>query len=136
MAQRKRTSKSKATSKRTAKKKLDNLNVVDGKAQDIEKIKELQELMGIKQSNPFGVSTASELEEKMDDMNLSDLQALAVKAGLFPSGSRLTLKNKLLKEFYSTPGAGAGVDVGFQRPVANPDSPEGQDLIKLMNENL
>ena len=114
MAQRKRTSKSKATSKRTAKKKLDNLNVVDGKAQDIAKIKELQELMGIKQSNPFGVTTASDLEQKMDDMNLSDLQALAVKAGLFPSGSRLTLKNKLLKEFYSTPGAGAGVDVGFQ----------------------
>ena len=131
MAQRKKTSKSKAS-----KKKLDNLNVVDGKSQDVQKIKELQDLMGIKQANPFGVSTAAELQEKMDEMNLSDLQALAVRAGLFPSGSRLTLKNKLLKEFYSTPGAGAGVDVGFQRPVANPDSPEGQDLIKLMNENL
>ena len=85
MAQRKRTSKSKATSKRTAKKKLDNLNVVDGKAQDIEKIKELQELMGIKQSNPFGVSTAAELEEKMDEMNLSDLQALRLRRVYFPA---------------------------------------------------
>jgi hypothetical protein len=135
MAQRKRKTKTSSKSE-ASKKKLENLNVVDGKAQDIAKIKELQELMGIKQANPFGVSTASELNEKMDEMNLSDLQALAVKAGLFPSGSRLTLKNKLLKEFYSTPGAGAGVDVGFQKPVANPDSPEGQDLIKLMNENL
>lgn len=137
MARKKTTASGKATPKkaRTAK-KLQSLEVTDGKAADIERVKELEELMGIRQNNPFGVSSAAELQSEMDEMNLSDLQALAVKAGLFPSGSRLTLKNKILKEFYSTPGAGAGVDVGYQKPVANPETPEGQDLIKLMNEGL
>jgi len=122
--------------KSKTKNKLESLAVTDGQEQDVQRIKELESLMGLGHTNPFGVSTAAELEQKMDQMNMSDLQALAVRAGLFPSGSRLTLKNKILKQFHSTPGAGAGVDVGYTKPIADPDTPGGKNLIKLMNEGL
>mgnify|MGYP003644312632 CR=1 FL=1 len=117
-------------------KKLQDLNVADGKEQDVKKIQELEALMGIPRNNLFGTTTASVLQGKMDEMNMSDLQTFAVKVGLFPSGSRLTLKNKILKEFYSTPGAGAGVDMGFQKPIVDPKSPKGKKLIALMNEGF
>lgn len=122
--------------KRKNTKKLDNLKMVDGKSEAVEKIKELHEILGVPTVNPFGTNSIEEFEEKMDEMNLSDLQALAVRVGLFPGGSRLNLKNKLTKEFYSTPGAGAGVDVGFSQPIADPNSPQGKKLLKLMREGL
>ena len=117
-------------------KKLDNLKMVDGKAEAVEKIKELHEILGGGSINPFGTSSIDEFEEKMNEMNLSDLQALAVRVGLFPGGSRLSLKNKLKKEFYSTPGAGAGYDVGYSEPIADPNSAQGKKLLKLMREGL
>ena len=123
-------------SKSTATRKLNTLKVADGKEQDIKKIKELEELIGLPHTHAFGTNNAKVLEGNMDKMNVSDLQAFAVKIGLFPSGSRLQLKNKILKEFYSTEGAGAGIDIGFQKPVVDPDSPQGRNLIELMREGL
>lgn len=117
-------------------KKLDNLKLADGKAEAVKKIKELEEILGMPTVNPFGTRSIGVFEGKMDEMNLSDLQALAVRVGLFPGGSRLNLKNKLKKAFYSTPGAGAGVDVGYSKPIADPNSPEGKKLIRLMQEGL
>ena len=110
--------------------------MADGKDGAVKEIKELQEILGLGTMNPFGTASIEEFEEKMNEMNLSDLQALAVRVGLFPGGSRLNLKNKLKKEFYSTPGAGAGIDVGYSRPMADPNSKQGKELLKLMREGL
>lgn len=126
--------KKKTPSKTT--KKLNNLKSADGKADAIKQIQDLEDVLGIANVNPFGTRCIDAFEEKMGEMNLSDLQALAVRVGLFPGGSRLNLKNKLKKAFYSTPGAGAGVDVGFSKPIADPNSPEGKKLLKLLQEGL
>ncbi len=130
---RKKSTKTNATSKTT---NLDNLSLADGKNQDIEKIKELEAIMGLPKVNAFGTNNLEVLQEKMDNMNTSDLQAFAVRVGLFPSGSRLTLKNKIIKEFHSTAGAGAGFDTGYTKPVADLNTQAGKDLAKLMNEGL
>tara|TARA_R110002020_G_scaffold86836_1_gene214380 strand:- start:46 stop:453 length:408 start_codon:yes stop_codon:yes gene_type:complete len=135
MARKKSTSQ-KRKSRSSASPKLGELQVADGKEQDINKIKELEELMGLPRMNPFGTTKAEILKEKMDSMNVSDLQAFAVKIGLFPSGSRINLKNKILKAFYSTAGAGAGVDIGYTKPMADPNSPDTQNLLALLKEGL
>lgn len=66
---------------------------------DINKLKELQELMGVRAKNPFGASTVEELDEKMSDMNLVDLQRMAISAEIPASGHRHTLKEKIRREF-------------------------------------
>lgn len=126
----------KKTSTRRKTKKLDTLKAADGKADAVDKIRELEEIFGTQHVNPFGTRSIDELESKMDDMNLSDLQALAVRVGLFPGGSRLNLKNKLKKAFYELPGAGAGIDVGYTKPLADPNSTQGKELLKLLREGL
>ena len=85
---------------------LKKLQVADGKS-DIEKMKDLEEVLGVKQTNPFGTTSLAVLEETINDMGLSDLQAFAVRIGLLPSGNRLHLKNRIKKEFRAHPGAGA-----------------------------
>ena len=85
--------------KATKKTKLSSLKQVNGKQDPIERAKELEELVGIKQVNPFGTSIASVFEEEIQKMSMVELQELAVGAGVFPTGTRTALKSKLLKAF-------------------------------------
>ena len=82
-------------------------NVVDGKddyadgkvPQDVKRARDLEEILGVKEINPFKTSDASEFESNLQDMSLNDLRTLAVKSGVFPSGNKASLKTKLRKEF-------------------------------------
>ena len=81
---------------RPKKSKLDDLDFADGKKEErIRKAEELEKLVGISDVNPYGTTIASVFEEKLKDMSLVDLQALAVKVGEFPSGTQTSLRNKL-----------------------------------------
>ena len=44
------------------------------------------------------VASGESFDEAVHSMNLSQLQEIAVSAGVFPSGTKTT-KNKLLKEY-------------------------------------
>lgn len=66
---------------------------------DIKRLKELENLMGVRTKNPFGVTTVEELNEKIGDMPLIDLQRMAVSAGIPGGGDRRVLKVKLVREF-------------------------------------
>lgn len=78
--------------------KLKELNYIDGK-KTVEQIKKLEKLVGIRETNPYGTTSLEVLEAKMADMNMWELQEFAVKVGVFPSGTRTSLKSKLCKEF-------------------------------------
>tara|TARA_R100000008_G_C3534001_1_gene140911 strand:+ start:131 stop:667 length:537 start_codon:yes stop_codon:yes gene_type:complete len=112
------------------------MEVADGKKSDIEKMKDLEDLLGVKQTNPFGTTSLAVLEENMDGMGLSDLQALAVRIGILPSGNKLSLKNKIKRQFKSHPGAGAAYHIGFQKPLVDPGSPEAKKILKILNEDM
>lgn len=86
--------------KGTNSEKLASLNYIDGK-HTVEQIKELEELVGIKESNPYGTTSLDVLEARMSEMNMWELQEFAVKVGVFPNGTRAALKGKLSKEFQS-----------------------------------
>lgn len=73
--------------------------VSDGKQSDVQNARDLEEILGVKEINPFKTSCAEDFEKELSDMSLNDLRSLAVKSGVFPSGNKASLKNKLRKEF-------------------------------------
>ena len=86
-------SKKTVTKKRTAKKtstakkqsKLDSLRYSSGKIEDdtIEKIQEVEEILGVKDVNHFGTNDINVLEAQLKEMTLADLQNLCGKVRLF-----------------------------------------------------
>ena len=137
MATKKTTSK-KVTAKESAKgskTKLDKLQVADGKS-ELDQIKDLEDLLGVKQSNPFRTTSKAVLEERMGEMTLTDLQTMAIQVGILPSGNKLTLKNKIVRAFKSHAGAGAGYNIGFQKPLVDPSSDAAAEILRISNEGL
>ena len=118
----------------TAKEPFKELQFTDGKKTDIEDIKDLEDLLGVKQANPFGTTNMEILEERMKEMGLSDLQAFAVKIGILPSGNKLSLKNKIKRQFKSHAGAGSAYHIGFQKPLVDPNGPEAAEILKILSE--
>ena len=123
--------KSTATQKQS---KLDKLNLSDGKL-EVEKVRELEELLGVNQMNSFKTNNLEVFQDNLTEMSLTDLQTLAAEIGIFPGGNKMALKNRLLKEFVSqTKGRRAAM--GTQKPIIDPDSPKFEEVKKLMSEGL
>ena len=125
---------SKPTKKSTVK-KVKDLKIADGRT-DLEKVKDLEELLSVKQVNPFGTTNKEVLEEKMQEMTLTDLQTFAIKIGILPSGSKLSLRNKLMRAFKSHAGAGAGYNTGFNKPLVDPKSKAAAEILKISQEGF
>lgn len=124
------------TSKKT-KKKAQPIEYSDGKdhlGESIKEAKSLEDLMGVKEKNPFGTSEASEFENNLDSLQLTQLQELAVKAGVFPSGTKLTLKNKLKKAFHQYTHCGSSKIIQVTKPIIDPESKQGRALLKVIKE--
>ena len=123
--------------KTTAAKKqsdLDKLNLADGK-QEVEKVRELEELLGVDQMNIFRTNDIEVFKENLAEMTTTDMQTLAAEAGIFPGGNKMALKNRLTKEFISQT-KGNRHAVGPARPIISPEDPRFEKLKKLMSEGL
>ena len=114
--------------------KLDSLNLSDGKL-EVEKVKELEKLLGVNQMNVFKTNSIEVFKDDLSEMSLNDLQTLAANAGVFPGGNKMALKNRLLKEFVSqTKGRRAAM--GSQKPIIDPSDPKFEEVKKLMYEGM
>ena len=95
----------------------------DGKSTQVDekqKIRDLEDLLNpASRHNPFKSSSEDGFESNMADMTIPELQSLAVELGVFPSGNRTTLKNKLKKEFRSRHFMGKGKIIQTSKPVAD-----------------
>ena len=123
--------------KTTAAKKqsdLEKLNLADGKL-EVEKVRELEELLGVDQMNIFRTNDIEVFKENLAEMTLTDLQRLAAESGIFPGGNKMALKTRLAKEFVSQT-KGNRHAAGAQRPIVGPDDPRFEKLQKLMSEGL
>lgn len=119
------------------KSQLDNLILADGKKTedpDIQKVKELEDILGIKKMNPFGTSNAEVFKEKLAEMTMLDLQNMCEKLGIFGSGSRMELKEKLMRQFKQH--ARGTISMTVQNPVIklDPNNPEHAKTIKILKE--
>lgn len=119
------------------KSELDNINLADGKVHvdpDIEKVKQLEEILGIRKSNPFGTSNIDIFREKLSEMTIVDMQHMCEKIGIFASGSRQQIKDKLLREFKSTNKGTISMLVNNPSLILDPNNPDHKETIKILRE--
>ena len=139
-------SKKTATKKRiakkasTAKKKSsrDSLRYSSGKIEDgtIEKIQEVEEILGVKDVNHFGTNDINVLEAQMKEMTLADLQNLCGKVRLFASGNKTQLKDKLRKEFARASKGQRTIAMQQERSVCHPEHPAHAEAKKILSEGF
>ena len=119
------------------KSELDNLTLADGKVHvdpDIQKVKQLEEILGIKKSNPFGTSNIDIFREKLSEMTIVDMQHMCEKVGIFASGSRQEIREKLLREFKSTNKGTISMLIENPSLVLDPNNPKHQKTLKILRE--
>ena len=126
----------KATAKTVEKKQEPEIEFAHGKLNqsEFEEIEKVRRLTEIPVENSFGVRTESEFEKLIEGSQLTQLQEIAIKAGVFPSGTPPTLKNKLRKAFQKTKRPGSNVQI--TKPIVDPNSEKGKSILKLMQENF
>jgi hypothetical protein len=126
----------KKTSKAAVKKapKLEELNQTTGKSYEdqVAKAKELEEILGIAKINPFKTNDKRIFKDMLEDMNLTDLQAFAVKVGVFPSGNKTVLKNKIKRAFESSLHGQGSVQVMGQPITLDPSNPKHKEVIDYL----
>ena len=133
----------KTTKKTTATKKVEKIQknpepmeFAHGKLNqaEFEEIEKVRRMTEFAPENSFGVRSESEFENLIETAQLTQLQEMAVKAGVFPSGTKPTLRNKLRKAFQKTKRPGSNVQV--TKPIVDPNSEKGKSVLKLMQENF
>ena len=127
-----------ATNKRKTTKKTVNkkpMQYADGKVADNRKdiAKTVEQLMSVTSRDPFKIASGESFEEAVTSMSLSQLQEIAVNAGVFPSGTKATLKNKLLKEYENRTHGRYGASTN-SKPIVDPNSKKARDILRIINE--
>lgn len=123
--------------KEKPKSELDNLTFTDGKInkdEDIEKLKNLEEILGVKKMNPFGTTNMDVFLERLNEMTNIDLQHMCERVGIFASGSRMQIKEKLIREFKSFNKGSLSMTVqapAFQLDPTNPAHKEALKNLRL-----
>ena len=130
------TSKSTASKKSTAKKKvsLDSLQHTNGKTYEdqVAKARELEDILGIAKINPFKTNDKRVFADMLEDMNLTDLQAFAVKVGVFPAGNKTVLRNKIKRAFESSLHGKGSVQVMGEPIKLDPNNPQHKEVIDYL----
>ena len=130
MANQKKTPTKKPSTRKPQKKKT---QYADGKDDRKNVAKTIESLLEVRSRDPFHVANGGDFEEAVTSMNLTEMQEIAVQAGVFPSGTRATLRNKLLKE-YQNRAQGIYGAPGGTKPIVDPKSEKAKKLLKLLNE--
>jgi len=119
---------------------LDDLILADGKVTepvedpDIKKVRELEEILGVKKVNPFGTYNLEVFKEKLSDMTNLDLQNLCERVGIFASGSRMQIKEKLLREFKSVARGTISMTAESPSVKLDPNDPLHKRTLKILGE--
>ena len=119
---------------------LDNLILADGKVAepvedvDIKKVRDLEEILGVKKVNPFGTYNLEIFKERLSDMTNLDLQNLCERIGIFASGSRMQIKEKLLREFKSVSRGTISITNESPSIKLDPNDPLHKRTLKILGE--
>ena len=120
--------------------KLESLSFADGKKEEnLKKAQELEELVGLNMVNPYGTSITAVFEKNMEELSLADMQELAVKVGVFPSGTKTSLRNKLKKSFRDYQRGSSSFAVPSPSPLCsdiNREDPNFKKALQLMQKGL
>lgn len=110
-------------------------NFANGKDEDIERTKKIEEIIGLKAVNPFGTNDPKIFEQTLTEANLADLQRMCEKVGIFPSYEKARLKAALKKEFMSIV-KGRSITMETPAGVFDPNHPDHEKAKKLFREGF
>ena len=131
-------SRAKSSTKTSSRKKtpLEDLQQTNGKLYEptVDQVRKLEEILEVKKTNPFGTNELRIFEENVASMNLTDMQEVAVRAGVFPSGNRTVLKNKLIKAFKAEGfGINKSVVESDHQVTLDPKNKKHKEIIDYLN---
>jgi hypothetical protein len=127
----------KTTNKKVSKSDpLSNIQQTTGKVYeyDVNQVRKLEEILETRKTNPVGTNDSRIFKENLASMNLSDMQEIAVRCGVFPNGNKTILKNKLLKAF-SAEGFGviSSVVESDSQVKLDPKNKSHKEIIDYLN---
>jgi hypothetical protein len=131
---RKKTKNNQTSSSSSKKVKLEDLEQTNGKSYEdqVAQARELEEVLGIPKINPFKTNDKRVFQEMLQDMNLTDLQTFAVKVGVFPSGNKTVLRNKIKKAFDSSLYGKGSVQVIGEPLKLDPNNPKHKEVLDYL----
>jgi len=120
------------------KKSLEEFHVTDGKERDakeerIQAARDLENLLGIKDMNPYGTNNKDVFASSLGEMSIAEMTTLASRVGLPASATenKTMLKNKLLQSFDIFVQQHNVTVAGQAKPVISPDDPNYNEVKKL-----
>tara|TARA_Y100001937_G_scaffold66048_2_gene90353 strand:- start:392 stop:841 length:450 start_codon:yes stop_codon:yes gene_type:complete len=115
---------------------LESLQQTNGKSYDekVARAKELEQIMGLQKMSPFKTNDPEAFEEMLEDMNLTDLQAMAVKVGIFPSGNKTVLKNKIKRSFKASLTGQGSVTLMGKPLELDPNNPTHKEVLDYLRD--
>ena len=115
---------------------LESLEQTNGKSYDeqVARAKELEQIMGLQKMSPFKTNDPEAFEEMLEDMNLTDLQSMAVKVGIFPSGNKTVLKNKIKRSFKASLTGQGSVTLMGKPLELDPNNPTHKEVLDYLKD--
>jgi|TARA_R100000482_G_scaffold119712_1_gene64448 hypothetical protein len=137
----KKSAKKSPVSKGVEKKHLEELDVTDGKdrnskEEQIEKVKELEELLGMPQMNPYGTLHRDIFKQRLESSSASELTDLAARVGIPRERNMNLLRKSLMKSFDFYVQKHNVTVQGSARPILDPSSPDYDSTVKLFKDGF
>ena len=126
-------------SKGVEKKHLEEFDVTDGKdrsekEKEIERVKELEELLGMPQMNPYGTMHRDVFKQRVYASSAADLTDLAARVGLPRERNTNLLRKSLMKSFDFYVQKHNVTVQGEAKPIIDPSSPDYESAVKLFKD--
>lgn len=114
---------------------FEQLNKLKGQER-VDKVKEYESIFGINNISPYSTWDAEVFEEKLSEMSLMDMRALASKVGVNPMKDGPKLKNSLRVAFKqaSKDKIGKLVPADHGKPILDENDPKHKEAIKIMKD--
>ena len=121
------------------KESLEEFDVTVGKARDakskaVKETRELEELLGIPQCNPYQTLSREVFAERLEHASVSELTDLAVRVGVTPAKHINLLRKDLQKSFDIFVKEHDVSIIGQAKPVIDPSSPDYDSAVKLFGD--
>ena len=128
-------------SKGVERKHLEEFDVTDGKdrtkkEEQIEKVKELEELLGMPQMNPYGTLHRDIFKQRVEASSASELTDLAARIGVPRERNMNLLRKSLLKSFDFYVQKHNVTVQGSAKPILDPSSPDYESTVRLFKDGF
>jgi len=128
-------------SKGIEKKHLEEFDVTDGKdrnkkEEQIEKVKELEELLGMPQMNPYGTLHRDLFKQRVEASSASELTDLAARVGVPRERNMNLLRKSLIKSFDFYVQKHNVTVQGSAKPILDPSSPDYESTVRLFKDGF